>query len=212
MARRNLNVLSREPFGTWFPPCRETATVHVMVDGTGWAGIGVSLAGGFSVGSVIGPVINTYGGKGQTRRKVRSRALNSLEKLEIRRRSELASNVSYDRGRFTALCARCMIAGVPRYVVSVYDHICLAFGGQPDPDAQPPGGLAEEAALLLRDTLWHPQGSRATRRRRARQLDNAAASALGARYKPVFETTRSASRSASSPLSEPGLSPPDSAV
>jgi hypothetical protein len=56
--------------------------------GTDWATLGPAVAGALGVGSFVGSVVSTYGGKGRDRRKARSRALNCLEKIEITRRNQ----------------------------------------------------------------------------------------------------------------------------
>ena len=83
--------------------------------------------------------MTTYGGKGRDRRAARSGALDNLEKLEITRRTHpLATGSYYNLRSFTELCAVCMIAGVPRYIVSIYDHTCETGGRFTAPDD--PGG------------------------------------------------------------------------
>jgi hypothetical protein len=178
--------------------------------------LGNSRAGGrrgSRRGSLAGSVVSTYGGKGRDRRKARSRALNCLEKLEIARRDHSdRPGTHYDREAFTALCAKCMIAGVPRSVVSVYDHICRAADRFAEPDAAgsgktiDPERLAEEAAVFLRDALWRPQATRISRRRRARKLDQDAGRCFGESWSATWQpllARRRAPRPASTSLGDP---------
>jgi hypothetical protein len=75
----------------------------------------------------------------------------------------------------------CMIAGVPRHVVNVYDHFCEV--GSRFTAVDDPGGwhvsynavmasiwLTDEAARLVRDVVWSPRLTLATRRWRAWRL------------------------------------------
>ena len=144
--------------------------------------LALAAAGALGVGSFAGSIISTYGGKGRDRREARSTALDGLEKLEIARRTRLPAQGSYyDRQKFTELCAMCMIAGVPRYIVNVYDHFCEVDSRFTAVDE--PGSwhvsyqavmasiwLADEAAQLIRDVMWRLQLTSATRWWRAWRL------------------------------------------
>jgi hypothetical protein len=129
------------------------------------------IAGAFGVGAVAAAVVTTYGGKGRERRKMRSRALARLEKIEITRlTSPMIDGSYYDMATFARLTSTCMIAGVPRPVVTLYSEICevgrrfsaVTDSGDPSTWEVHPRAvmasisLADDAAQLLRDTLWRP--------------------------------------------------------
>ena len=121
-------------------------------------------------------MVTTYGGKGRERRRARSKALARLMKIEATRRTlPLAEGTYYDKATFARLVSACMIAGVPRPVVILYDEICEVsrrFTVRDDADrwdvdmlpveasdmlpVEASVVLADDAAQLLRDTLWRP--------------------------------------------------------
>jgi hypothetical protein len=138
-----------------------------MAGGIDWTAL-LSAVGGFGIGSIVAAAVTTYGGKGRQRRKARSKALTRLEKFEITRRTlPLAEGSYYDMGTFAALASTCMIAGVPRPVITLYGQVCEV--GRRFTARDDPGGwhvsykavmasvsLTDDAAQLLRDTLWRP--------------------------------------------------------
>jgi hypothetical protein len=135
-----------------------------VTGGINWA----EIAGAFGFGAVVAAVVTTYGGKGRERRRARSKALARLMKIEVTRRTlPLAEGTYYDMATFARLASACMIAGVPRPVVILYDEICEVsrrFTLRDDADrwhvdmlpVEASVVLADDAAQLLRDTLWRP--------------------------------------------------------
>lgn len=141
-----------------------------MAGGTDWAVLVPSIVAAVGFGTVAGAVVTTYGGRGRERRETRSKALANLEEVEVRRRTlPLNEGPYYDYATFAKLSAECMIAGVPRSVLATYDQICYAsrryvgpapLGGQGHASfdaAMASLWLTDEAAQLIRDTLWHPR-------------------------------------------------------
>ena len=129
-----------------------------VAGGTDWATLVPALAAALGIGSFAGAVVSTYGGKGRDRRQARSRALDGLERLEIARRTRPAAQGSYyDRQQFTELCAKCMIAGVPRYIVSVYDHFC-EVGGRFTSVDDPGGWHVSYQAVMA--SIWLAEAAR----------------------------------------------------
>jgi hypothetical protein len=142
-----------------------------MAGGIDWVVLIPSIAGAVGFGTFAGSVITTYGGRGRERRKARSKALADLEEVEVHRLT-LSFNEGpyYDFATFAKLNTKCMIAGVPRPVLSLYDQICYAnrrYVGPPPHDGREGHAsyhgamaslwLADQAAQLIRDTLWHPR-------------------------------------------------------
>jgi hypothetical protein len=120
------------------------------------------VLGAFGFGTAAAAVITTYGGRGRERRTVRSRALDCLEEIEIKRRVHpLGGSASYERKAFTALCAKCMIAGMLRHVVSVYDHVCEADSSLA-PAKNPDDFKGESCQKLAQGTYSDRQGPEAS--------------------------------------------------
>lgn len=142
---------------------------HVMAGGTDWAVLAPTIIGAIGVGTVAGAVVTTYGGRGRERREVRSKALAELEQIEVTRRTlPLAEGTYYDLSTFAKFGTACMIAGVPRSIVATYDQICNASrrftltgsnsDRRPSFDAFMTSlWLGNEAAVLVRNALWHPR-------------------------------------------------------
>jgi hypothetical protein len=141
-----------------------------MTGGTDWAVVVPTIAGAIGIGGIAGAIITTYGGHGRVRREARSKVLASLEEIEITRRTlPLAEGTYYDLAAFAKLGTECMIAGVPRSVVTAYDQICNASrrftlsvtsggGGTAEFDAVMASlWLSDEAARLMGDALWRPR-------------------------------------------------------
>jgi hypothetical protein len=104
-----------------------TVTFLAMAGETDWVALIPAIIGAVGIGTVAGAVISTYGGRGRERREIRSNALASLEKIEITRRTLLLpEGPYYDLTEFSKLSAVCMIAGVPRSVIRLYDQVSYA--------------------------------------------------------------------------------------
>ena len=120
-----------------------------VTGGINWA----EIAGSFGVGAILSAVVTTYGGKGRERRRARSKALARLMKIEVTRRTlPLAEGTYYDMATFARLASACMIAGVPRPVVILYDEICEVsrrFTVRDDADSWHVDMLPMEASDML---------------------------------------------------------------
>jgi hypothetical protein len=159
-----------------------------MTDGTNLAALLPTIIGGIGVGTVAGAFVTTYGGRGAEHRELRSKALAALEQIESRRLTTrpIGEGTYYESKAFAELKAVCMVAGVSPVVVSFYDEVCKAsskftrhgFNSGPD---QPSGQISfkalmstlwlmDEAARLVRDSLWHPKLSLLIRPMRVRRL------------------------------------------
>jgi hypothetical protein len=149
---------------------------------TGWLPLILTTFGA----GVAGSLIATYGGQSRERRKARSEAMASLQKLETARLTRpVIKGFNYDDQDMAELSARCILAGVPQYLVSLYQFANEApryLGTPHDGPARPSVELAfdearemlasaliEDAAVLLARALWHPWLSAFFRRRRARK-------------------------------------------
>jgi hypothetical protein len=137
-------------------------------------------------GAVIGAVITTYGGKARERRQARSGVIACLSAIEIKRRRKTpgGDGIPYTADDFPELEVKCMIAGVPRDLLRLYQEATERFQGLTSPPDMK--NLAEQApqlgvylaassfigraAEMLTEAAWHPLLSRPLRRRRARKL------------------------------------------
>jgi hypothetical protein len=121
---------------------------------------------------IVGSVIATYGGQARARRKARSKVVACLQKLEIARLTrETTDGLDYDQHKMGELRALCVLAGVPQYLMNLYQ---AANEGPKGParthtaNASPEEvklsemtdtlgvSLAGQAALVLVWTVWHP--------------------------------------------------------
>jgi hypothetical protein len=148
---------------------------------TGWLPLVLTTFGAGAVGSLIA----TYGGQSRERREARSQVMASLQKLETARLTRpVIKGSDYDDEDMAELSARGILAGVPQYLVSLYQLANEAprYGGTPRPgrssaeldfdEAQEMLAftLIDDAAILLARAVWHPWLSVFFRRRRARKV------------------------------------------
>jgi hypothetical protein len=149
---------------------------------TGWLPLVLTTFGAGAAGSLIA----TYGGQARERRKAQSEVMACLQRLEIARANLTASErFNYDEKDMAELSARCVLAGVPQYLVSLYQLANDAPRYQKPDDSR--GGsflkkdldearfqlayaLMDDAAALLGRAIWHPWLSMLFRRRRARKV------------------------------------------
>lgn len=171
-------------------------------DPTSWLSLLGALLGAASVGTVTGALVTTYGGRGRERREARSKAMESLGRIETARgRKPIGNGAYYDRSDFAELNSRCLVAGVPRSVITVYEDVCHAHARlqTPDPGHREPlvftaflSGfyLSDQAARLIQNAMWHPHRSRLLRRWRLRRLRSQASDLFGDAWKSgIFEST-----------------------
>src|SRR5215470_10284955 len=100
-----------------------------MAGGTDWTTLTLAIITGAGFGTVAGAAITTYGGRGQQRRELRSRALECLEQLEVIRTNisaeeAMRENNFSDRPEFRQVRVSCLLAGVPRPIMDTYEKIC----------------------------------------------------------------------------------------
>jgi hypothetical protein len=151
---------------------------------TGWLPLILTTFGA----GVAGSIIATYGGQSRERRKARSEVMASLEKLESARLTRPGIEAfDYDDTDMAELVARCVLAGVPRYLVSLYELANAAprYLGTPDSNRhnQPAVAtrlddarhryarvLADDARSQLARAVWHPWLSAIFWRPRARRV------------------------------------------
>lgn len=162
-----------------------------MPGGTDWATLAPAIVAAVGVGTIAGSVITTYGGRGQQRRKVRSRALKQFESLEVIRETITDPHAEQDHPltdmpAFKQLRVNCMIAGVPRSIIDVYGNIgddgpWLGTVGDSDPvlSGMLSVKLGYAAAQLIRDALYRPTVTRVTYRWRVRKLHSVAEELYG---------------------------------
>jgi hypothetical protein len=153
---------------------------------TGTDLVPVIVTGVFALvaGSSVGSFISTYGGKARERRIARSACIFALRSIETERRTHMVTGRIVDKPGLAELEAKCMAAGVPRFLSALYRSASERFEGQKVPLANQ--GAAdvlklsayvvadnsiERAAELLISSLWHPWLSRLLRRRRLRELE-----------------------------------------
>jgi hypothetical protein len=108
---------------------------------------------------VVGAVITTYGAQRRIRRETRSRALETLERIEAARYARGVNEVfSHDHEAFAELEARCMVAGVPRRLVYWFNALSQAAAGTRMPLGPMAAifNLISYSAFLTRQSLWHP--------------------------------------------------------
>ena len=154
---------------------------------TSWLPLAAAVLGAVGFGTVTGSVITTYGGRARERRKARSKVMSSLERFETGRAARpLRDGIEFDRTTFAELNSRCIIAGVPRNLVALYQEICQAHSRlqAADEEHREPlviahimGGfyLSDQAARLIQNALLHPFRSRLLRWWRFRRLQRKAA-------------------------------------
>ena len=149
-----------------------------MAGGTDWSILAPSIIAAAGFGTIAGAAITTYGGRGQQRREVRSRALDCLEHLEVIR-SYISTEEAMQGHEFSErlearqMRVNCMLAGVPRRIIDTYEKICNDAWMGPCSDL---GDrvltvmLPEGAARLVRDALYSPTLTRVTYRWRVKKL------------------------------------------
>ena len=149
---------------------------------TGWLPLVFTTLGA----GVAGSLIATYGG-GQLRerRKARSEVMASLQRFETARLTRPAGEgFDYDEKDMAELSSRCVLAGIPQYLVSPYQLANEATKHR-KPESRPgrpsaevnldeavdfvADALTNDAAALLALAVWHPWLN-VFLRRRARKL------------------------------------------
>lgn len=149
---------------------------------TGWLPLILTTFGA----GVAGSVIATYGGQARERRKARSQVMDCLQRLETARVTRpVVEGFDYNDKDMAELSARAVLAGVPQYLVSLYQHANEApryLKPNDNPDQFLPENrlkharfnlgftLPNDAAALLARAVWHPWLSLLFRRSRARKL------------------------------------------
>lgn len=153
---------------------------------TGWLPLVFTTLGGGAVGSLIA----SYGSQARERRAARCEAMAFLQRFEIARgRKPAIAGNDFDDNDLAELETRCLLAGMPRYLVDLYKQVnesCryrgYAKAGPPliaelvtDPAIDEMEDLVRyelisRTAGLLASAVWHPWLTAPSRRWRARRL------------------------------------------
>lgn len=142
----------------------------------GWLPLVFTTLGGGAVGSLIA----SYGSQARDRRAARSEAMAFLQRFEIARsRKPVIDGNDFDDNDLAELETRCLLAGIPRYLVDLYKQVNESGRYQGYRKADPAMSEMEDlvrfelisrAARLLASAVWHPWLTAPSRRWRARQL------------------------------------------
>jgi hypothetical protein len=155
-----------------------------MPGGTDWTTLAPAVIAAVGFGTIAGSAITTYGGRGQERRKVRSRALKCLEHLEVMREQMKLEGPDPEQDKpltglaeFRHLRVSGMLAGVPRSAIDIYGKIgddapWLSTADDSDPRLSHllSSMLGDAAAQLIQDALYRPRLTQITYRRRVKKL------------------------------------------
>ena len=142
----------------------------------GWLPLVFTTLGGGAVGSLIA----SYGSQARDRRAARSEAMAFLQRFEIARsRKPVIDGNDFDDNDLAELETRCLLAGIPRYLVDLYKQVNESGRYRGYRKADPAIGEVEDlvrhelisrAAGLLASAVWHPWLTAPSRRWRARRL------------------------------------------
>lgn len=148
---------------------------------SGWLPFVVTTLGAGGAGSLI----TTLGSQSRERRRVRSEALECLQRTETTRMAQpLSGEPYYDADRFAELQTKCLLAGVPRHVVTLYDDFASTAANRPLDLSQPVHiastqtigrllivKLIERVASIIIEFFWHPWLSRIFFSRKLRRIE-----------------------------------------
>jgi len=152
---------------------------------TGWLPLVFTTLGGGAVGSLIA----SYGSQARERRAARSEAMAFLQRFEIARGRKPATDNDFDDSDLAELETRCLLAGMPRYLVDLYKQVNESgrYRGYVKVKSSPIAELIADPAIdemaavvrselisrtagLLASAVWHPWLTAPSRRWRAQRL------------------------------------------
>jgi hypothetical protein len=152
---------------------------------TGWLPLVFTTLGGGAVGSLIA----SYGSQARERRAARSEAMAFLQRFEITRGRKPAIDNDFDDSDLAELETRCLLAGMPRYLVDLYKQVNESgrYRGYAKAGSSPIAELIADPAIdemedlvrhelissaagLLASAVWHPWLTAPSRRWRAQRL------------------------------------------
>jgi hypothetical protein len=157
-----------------------------MSSSVGWLPLVFTTLGG----GVVGSLIATYGSQARDRRAARCEAMESIQRFELARGQATYHEIfECDNDSLIEVETRCLLAGIPRYLVDLYKMLNraksqLAKTSDPDSSSDPDFSIDEEEALgslvmheainraagLLASAIWHPWLTAPLRRWRAWRL------------------------------------------
>jgi hypothetical protein len=151
-----------------------------MSSPVGWLPLVFTTLGG----GVVGSLITTYGSQARDRRAARCEAMASIQCFELARGRKTPPEIfECDNDSLIEVETRCLLAGIPRYLVDLYKMLNQApsqlrktSDSDSDIDEEEALGILvtheaiTHAAGLLASAIWHPWLTAPSRRWRAWRL------------------------------------------